>query len=169
MNKPRITIARLMAAIFIIALNAGLIRAFVVQEMFCGGILMFFAMQAGLFFLLRGRGRSRQFWIGFEILGGISVIALYSCEVFPDSVLNRIVSAYTEFADYLTWSLLPDWASSILFDDHNDWYLASVYFLPELGIALLSGLCAASFSLRPRSRAESPGQIELQNTDSMPS
>ncbi len=169
MNKPRITIARLMTAIFIIALNAGLIRAFVVQEMFYGGILMFFAMQVGLLFLLRGRGRSRRFWSGFEILGGISVFALFSCEFFPDSVLSRIVSAYTRSALNMTWSLLPDWASTILLDDHIDWFLAVIYFLPELGIALLGGLCAASFSLRPRLRAESHAQIELHDTESMPS
>ena len=137
--------------------------------MFCGGILMFFAMQIGLLLLLRGRGRSRRFWTGFEIFGGIAVIALFSCEIFPDSVLSRIVSAYTESASYLTWLLLPDWASSILFDDHHDWYLASVYFLPELRIALLGGLCAANFRPRPRLRAGFPGPIELLDAESMPS
>jgi hypothetical protein len=50
----------------VLAVNAGLVRAFVVQEMFYGGILIFIALQVGLWLLLRSRGRVRGFWLGFE-------------------------------------------------------------------------------------------------------
>ncbi len=78
MKRPRITIARLMFAILVIALNAGLIRAFFVQEMFYGVILLFFAMQVGLFLLLRSQGRARRFWVGFEV-SAIAVVLALSC------------------------------------------------------------------------------------------
>jgi hypothetical protein len=64
--RPRFTIARWMGLTAVLAVNAGLVRAFVVQEMFYGGILIFIALQVGLWLLLRSRGRVRGFWLGFE-------------------------------------------------------------------------------------------------------
>jgi hypothetical protein len=141
MNRPRMTIARLMCAIMIIALNAGLIRAFFVQEMFYGVILMFFAMQVGLFRLLRSRGRARRFWVGFELAGIAMVLALFWAEFFPDSALNKGVSAYIEFAMNMVIGTphLPTALDDFLMD-HQVLLLVVVCFPPELVVALLGGL-----------------------------
>ena len=64
MRRPRLTIARWMGLTAILAVNAALVRAFLVDEMFCGGILIFFALQVGLWCLLQSRGRLRRFWLG---------------------------------------------------------------------------------------------------------
>jgi hypothetical protein len=142
-NRPRMTIARLMCAIMIIALNAGLIRAFFVQEMFYGVILMFFAMQVGLFRLLRSRGRARRFWVGFELAGIAMVLALIWAEFFPDSALNKCVSAYIEFAMNMVIGTprMPPAVDDFLMD-HQDLLCAALYSLPEFVMASLGGLFA---------------------------
>jgi hypothetical protein len=143
MKRPRVTIARWMGLIAVLAVNAGLVRAFVVQEMFCGGILIFIALQVGLWCLLRSRGWVRRFWIGFEISGVAAVLALFSCEVFPDSALNRLLMTYTDIAANLAFSHLPTPLADHL-DECWDLFLAVVYFMPELTAALLGGTIAAS-------------------------
>jgi hypothetical protein len=155
MKRPRITIARLMVVVGIIALNAALLRAFFVQEMFSGGILSFFALQAGLFCLLRSRGRVRRFWAGFEVSGTLAVMALFSCEFFPGSALSRLVMSYTDFIVDLVIFRLPFSTSYLLLDAHIDCFLAVVYFIPELFTALLGGLLAADLAGRQESRTAS--------------
>src|SRR4051795_4207971 len=83
MRRPRLTIARWMGFTAILAVNAGLVRAYVVQEMFCGGILIFMALQLGLWCLLHSQGRLRHFWSGFEVAGMVAVLVLSWCEFFP--------------------------------------------------------------------------------------
>src|SRR5262249_39556357 len=132
MTRPRLTIARWMALIAILAVNAALIRAFVVDEMFIGGILIIIALQLGLCCLLRSEGSVRRFWLGFEVAGMASVLVLFSCEGFPDSPLNRLVMSYTDIAVNVVSAHLPARAAEYLLDDRIDLFLAIVYFLPEL-------------------------------------
>lgn len=66
MRRPQFTIARSMGLIAILAVNAALVRALVVDEMFYGVLLIFIALQFGLWRLPRSRGRLRRFWWGFE-------------------------------------------------------------------------------------------------------
>ena len=141
MKRPRITIARCMGVTAILALNSGLVRAFVVQEMFYGGILIFIALQVGLWCLLRSRGLVRRFWIGFEISGVAVVLTLFSCEVFPDSALNRLLMSYIDVSANLAFSHLPTPLADHL-DEHWDLFLAVVYFVPELTAAFLGGTIA---------------------------
>jgi hypothetical protein len=142
MRRPRLTIARWMGLTAIFAVNAALVRAFVVREMFHGGILIFVALQVGLWYLPRSRGRLRRFWLGFEASGIATVLFLLSCEFFPGSPLNRPVMAYTGIVGNLAFAHLPARLADHL-DEHWDLFLAVVYFLPELAAALLGGMIAA--------------------------
>jgi hypothetical protein len=131
-----------MGLIAILAVNAALVRAFVLQEMFCGGILIFIALQVGLCCLLRSRGWRHRFWLGFEVSGTTAVLVLFSCELFPNSPLTRVLMSYTEMAANLAFANLCTPLSNH-FDDHQDHLLAIIYFMPEFVAALLGGMIAA--------------------------
>ena len=141
------TIARGIGLIAIIAINAALIRSFFVQEMFCGLILIFFALQVGLGCLFRSRGRSRRFWLGFETAGAMTVLSLFASEIFPDLSISQMLikwlTWHTNIAAALAWEHLPSPLYDSLFDDYNDLFLAVIDFLPELFTALLGGFFAA--------------------------
>jgi hypothetical protein len=145
----------------ILAVNAALVRAFVVQEMFYGGILMFVALQLGLWCLLHSRGRLHRFWLGFEVFGMTAVLLLFSCELFPSSPLARLVMSYTDVAANLALTHLPIRLADHL-DERWDLFFAVVYFVPELVAALLGGMIAACWVLRSQRpartilRGESP-------------
>jgi hypothetical protein len=136
----------------ILALNAALVRAFVVHEMFYGGILIFIALQVGLWCLLRSRGRLRRFWLGFEVAGISAVLVLFSCEVFPGSPLNSLVLSYTGIAFDVASTHLPTPLADYI-EEHLDHFLAVVYFAPELVTALLGGMVAACLPSRSLTRA----------------
>lgn len=142
MKRFRFTIARWMVVTAVLATNAGLVRAFVVQEMFSGGILNFIALQVGLWCLLRSRGRVRRFWLGFEVSGVASVLALFACEVSPGSALSRLLMWYTNVAFNFVFTHLPTPIDDAVMD-HQDWFLVLIYFLPELVAAMLGGLLSA--------------------------
>jgi hypothetical protein len=142
MKPRRLTIARWMGLIAVLSVNAALVRAFVVQEMFIGGIAMFMVLQLGLLCFLRSRGRHRHFWLGFEVFGMAAVLVLFSCEFFPDSPMNHMVNSYTFEAASLAYTNLPTPLGDHL-DEHPDQLLTVLYFAPELVAALLGGLIAA--------------------------
>lgn len=150
MGAFRFTSRRWAVAIGVLAANAGLVRAFFVQEMFSGVILILFALQVGLWRLLRSGGRARRFWQGFEVAGAASVVVLFLCEeVFPDSMMNRLLGQYyVENAFDFVFSYLHPSIDDLVME-HQDGFLVVAYFLPELAVAVLGGLLAASF-FRPR-------------------
>ncbi len=142
----------------VVAVNATLVRAFVVEEMFSGGILIFIALQAGLWCLFHSRGRARSFWLGFEVSGALAVLAMFASELFPASLLNRLLMWYTDIATNLAFSRLPTALADYL-DEHLDQFLAVVYFAPELIAALLGGMIAASGPHGPVARKQdAPGR-----------
>jgi hypothetical protein len=122
----------------ILAVNAALVRVFVVREMLRGGILIFIALQVGFWCLLRSLGRLRCFWSGFEVSGMAAVLILFPGEFFPGSLLDRLV----DIADELAVTHLPTPLSDYL-GEHWDLFLAVVYFVPVLVAALLGGMLAA--------------------------
>ena len=140
MIRPRFTIAQWMNWTAVLAVNAGLLRAFIVQEMFGGAILIFVALQIGFWCLRHSHGRARRFWLGFEIFGVSTIFALVLCEIFPDSAPNRLVMSYTDIASNLAFSHLPAWLSDYYLDEHWELFLAVVYFVPELVTAMLGGV-----------------------------
>jgi hypothetical protein len=58
--------------------------------MFYGGILIFITLQIGLWCFLRSYGIARRFWLGFEVSGVASVLAMIACEVIP--ALTRLLA-----------------------------------------------------------------------------
>lgn len=147
--KPfRFTIAQVMVATAVLAANAGLIRAFLVQEMFEGAILIIFALQAGLWLYLRSRGRWRRFWLGFEVAGWAFILVLFVDELFPDSALNRMIDAYAWACYNLVQFYFPTSVDDFMMD-HQDIFSNVIFFLLELVVALLGGVLAVGLlSLR---------------------
>ena len=142
MKRPQFTIGRLMLAILVIAFNAGLIRSFS-QGMFSGVILLFFAMQVGLFLGLRSHGRARRFWVGFEGAGIALILAMFCLESFPDSALSQCVSDSIGFAmDSVVES--PHIPAACCHFSHvpPGCPLRGIVFPPEFAMAMLGGLFA---------------------------
>ena len=104
-------------------------------------ILIFIALQVGLWCLRCSAGTVRRFWLGFEVIGVSSIAAMFACEVFPDSALNRFLMSYVDFATNLAFLHLPVPLADHV-DEHQDQLLAVVYFIPELVAALLGGVTA---------------------------
>ena len=143
MARPRMTIARGMALIALLAVNAALLRAYVVQEMFDGGILIFVVLQWAAWRASRTAGRRRRFWVGFLAAGVAATLALFSTEFTPESPLSRALLRYTVWITDLLFAHLPTRIADSLHDDHWQAFLAVAYFLPELAAALLGGAVAA--------------------------
>jgi hypothetical protein len=164
MARPRFTIARVMAATAVFAVNAALLRAFLVQEMFYGAIVAIVVLQAGVVALVRSRGRARGFWVGFEAFGVLAILALFSCELFPEMAVARALMAYINFAIKLVASLLPAWVADELIDNHQNGLLVAVYALPELAAALLGGVLGACW-VGFRSRGQRPNGVAARMID----
>ena len=146
MRWPRLTIGSWMGWTAVVALNVALVRAYVVHDMFYGGLLIFPALQVGLLRVFRARGRPRRFWVGFVVAGASAVLLLFSAEVFPrwasSRLLNRLLIRYLDVAVNLAFSHLPTRLADHL-DEHQDQLLVALYFLPELAAALVGGAVVA--------------------------
>jgi hypothetical protein len=77
----------------------------------------------------------------------VAVLILFSCELFPGSPSDRLVTSYTEIVASLAFTHLPTSLADRL-DEHWDYFLAVVYFMPEVIAALLGGIIAACLTLR---------------------
>src|SRR5438309_1896042 len=106
----RFTISRWMAAIAVLGLNLGLVRAYLLAEkrgehldLFDFGFLIFFALQLGLWRYLSTGGRRRRFWLGFEVSGLAATLALLTL-LGSDIDLNNW---YTDAASDLSYFCLP--------------------------------------------------------------
>lgn len=150
MGRFRFTMARWMVVTGVFALNAGLVRAFMVEEKISGGILIFLVLQVGLWRFLRSRGPARRFWLGFEISGVASVLALFACEVFP--ALTRLAGWYVDTAFNLVFSCLPTLIDDLVME-RQDGFLVVVYFLPELLASVMGGIVALRLDRMGRTRA----------------
>jgi hypothetical protein len=168
MIRPRFTIARWMNWTAVLAVNAGLVRAFIVQDMFGGVILIFGALQVGFWCLRHSHGRARRFWLGFEISGVSAVLALVLCEIFPDSAPNRLVMSYLDFAGNLAFSHLPAWLSDYYLDEHWELFLAVVWFAPEWAAAILGGVIAVFLPRAVRRAARTPPRDEPSSFFALP-
>lgn len=172
MRRFRFTISRCMAATAVLGGNIGLIRAYMVAEMkgehldlFDFIFLIFFALQFGLWRYLRTQGRRRRFWLGFEVSGLAATLAV-STLLESDIDLNNW---YTGAALDLSYFCLPARIDGILANEHFDWFLAIIYFLPELLAAALGGLLAACLfkvsvetvgTTRPASAVQASSAVE---------
>jgi hypothetical protein len=151
MRRPRFTIGRCMGWIAILALNAGLVRAFLVEQMFTDVILLLFVLQFALWCVIRCQGQSRSYWIGLGISGLLVVAALFCGAQYPDSALNGLVKSYVWHSEYLAFAHASESIDHLL-NLHLDLVFAVVYFVPELAIVVAGGVIAAAlghFGRRP--------------------
>jgi hypothetical protein len=149
MQRSRLTIAWLMAAIIVLGVDIGVVRAFVLAEargehldLFDLGFLIFFVLQVGLWRYLSTTGSRRRFWLGFELAGIVATLTL--AVVFEIDL--EINNWYTGVASDLSYCCLPARFDVMLTNEHWDWFLALIYFPPELLAAAIGGLLAVFLS-----------------------
>jgi hypothetical protein len=156
MRRFRFTISRWMAATAVLGLNIGLVRLMLgaiagsgERELFDACFLIFFALQLGLWRYLSTRGRRRRFWLGFVISGLAAPLVLGTLLSSTD-----LIDWYWGAASDLCYLCLPARVDDWLMQNW-DWYLAIIYFLPELFAAALGGLLAAFLFKANEARHES--------------
>ena len=143
MPIPRLTIARVLAWTAVVALDAALVRAYLVAEMFIGAILLLATLQLALWRSLRTAGRRRRFWLGGVGAGSLAILALIWAEVDPDSPPARLLRAYVEAASGWLFAVVPaPWDEAL--EEHWAHVLAITYFLPELAVVLAGALLSAA-------------------------
>jgi hypothetical protein len=108
-------------------------------DRFALGFLIFFALQLGLWRYLCTAGRRRRFWLGFEAAGIAATLALSMTSL----CYGDLNDWYTGAATDLSYLCLPVRVDVALTHEHWDWFLAIIYFLPELLTATLGGLLTA--------------------------
>lgn len=86
MKPPRLSIAKLMVVVVIIAINFGAARILFSYntEMLIGVALSGMVLQVGLYQLLRSRGRGRAFWAGFTACGLMAMMSFVWAMLFPE-------------------------------------------------------------------------------------
>ncbi len=77
MRWPRVSIVESMAAVAIVAADFAALRAMspTIPNPNPGMAAMVVVLEVGLFRVARRRGRSRAFWVGFEVAGWVYVLA----------------------------------------------------------------------------------------------
>jgi len=149
-KRSRITLARLMVVVGVIALETAGFRALYqrTEELALGLALTGLASQIGLFCAVRGSGRSRAFWSGFAVIGAVMMATFAWGISVPGSGMYHIWSSYTGYADDALSSLFPyepRWLP-------QDVAPSVIWSLPQLLAAMIGGLLAA-FVMRQRVRA----------------
>lgn len=153
----RFRISRLMAITAVLGVNIGWIRAYLLAEVSGGSLLElfnfvflnFFALQFALWRYRRTTRRHRQFWLGFVVSSPASTVALM---MLLASNIDRL-NWYNGVASDLSYYCLPARIDVVLSTVHWDWFLAIIYFLPELLAASLGGLLAACLFRRVEVRS----------------
>ena len=160
---PRVSIAKLMVVVGIVAFNLGSTRFWSHSSdpsLLTGRILTSIALQVGLYGLIRSRrSRSLPFWAGFETFGLVAAIISVYIDFFSpnDSVLADLMDAYL-FNAYKTAEVVclalkdPYYRSTMTarlslhdgsFTDNLLFEIVS--FLPQLLIALIGGSMTSLF------------------------
>ena len=105
-----------------------------------GGFILL-ALHFGLWGLIRSRGELRCFWVGFVVPCMAAILVLLLC---PPPLLDRLMTPYTDIADYLEIMYLPRTLAGSLGNELWGLHLAIVYFVPVFVAALLGGMIATS-------------------------
>ena len=144
MNRPRLSMAKLMAIVAIIALNIAALRAlfFSRMELALGIMPIGIVLQVGLLKAIRNQGRSRFFWTGFSILGTAAAASFIWAAFFDKSWLGIGWISYTLSANAFLRSYAPGLGLSMY--SPNKWIIivtvAIICFVPQLAAALIGGL-----------------------------
>jgi hypothetical protein len=156
MNRPRLSMAKLMAIVAIIALNIAAVRALIFSRMELAIGLMPFGivLQFGLLKAIRNRGRSRFFWTGFSILGTAAAASFIGAAIFDKSWLGIGWSSYAFSANAFLRSYAPGLGLSMF--SPNKWIiiatLAIICFVPQLVAASIGGLSGVLIANRRLSK-----------------
>jgi hypothetical protein len=170
MNVRRNTIASLMLVVVIVALNVAAARAIYLFEPWrlagMGPITL--AIQAGLFYLIRTRGRPRQyaFWAGFEV-GSMLGLWSFLYVLVPDSKVGSVWDAYaTTVNEFLRVNFALPVLNRSPFDPIFLTAVAVFAFLPQLLMGLAAGGLALSVTWCWRSRATTIARFAMDESDS---
>ena len=147
MERPRITLARLMVVVGLIAVEIAVARSLYLLnvELALGLALMGLASQFGLLRAIRDRGSARAFWSGFVVtsLAAMGAFAWGAC--FEDSGLFRLWDVYTGLADEVL-AAIPH-APSFYDGGGNDLAIgvaaAVAWFLPQFLASIIGGVSVA--------------------------
>ena len=150
MKLPRISIAGMMAAVAVVALDC-----FMLLMTDGGGVLLVgLTLTAGFVCWWRGRGKGRRFWLGFEV-GGFAAVLAYIGFIQTNNELIVQWPAYllnhAPYVDDLRTSLAANKsqiAPLVLFEVS--------YGLPMLLIAFLAGLLTTLIRLLQKEAHASP-------------
>ena len=144
MNRPRLSMAKMMAIVGIVAFNIAAVRALLSSRMELAfgltpiGILL----QVALLKAIRHQGRSRFFWAGFSILGTAAAASFIWAAFFDKSWLGIRWYSYTLSANAFLRLYLPGLGLS-MFSPNKLIIIATVViicFAPQLAAALIGGL-----------------------------
>jgi len=175
---PRLSIAKLMVVVGVVALNIAAARLLFDDnsEMLIGVALSGLILQVGLFQLMRSRGRGRGFWAGFIACGLMAMTTLVWAMLFPEvlgitatmtlvrmpgSSMYTVWYGYANFvSEHIIAPVLYDprinpgiYLDSLLGGALIVGIRAVVWFLPQLLIAVVGGLLASLIGGR---RSKSP-------------
>jgi hypothetical protein len=136
MKRARITLARLMIVIAVVAVD---LAAFILDGRYLGGDWVrglpptALACQIGLFCAVLSRGLSRAFWTGFVIFG-CTMMATFAwglCFPLQESAVNDAWQSYGEFASNVYWGSPYE---------EEDVAMAVIWTLPQLAGACVGGV-----------------------------
>jgi hypothetical protein len=164
MKRTRITLARLMAVVAVLAVELAALAVALRRdesEMTLGLAPTALACEIGLLCAILGGGRSRAFWTGFVVFGGAMMATLAWAGCFTESAANDAWASYMERAqDVMSTTPLPHWLDYV----HADVATAAILSLPQLAAACAGGVFAALGTLITR-RFFDRGQPRMPSTD----
>jgi hypothetical protein len=149
---PRVSIAKLMVIVGIVALNAAAVRAFMELQWngyFNPGLLIGLALEAGLLGLIRSRNGFRTFWWGFEAFGLASAITPFLIALISPDVVNSYIGFALNLVEHLFFTLIKNPATQgrlfefIQGDLGLIIWIEFAIFLPQLFVAVVGGLLAS--------------------------
>ena len=138
MKRARITIARLMIVVAVIAVD---LAAFIAAARYLGGDWVrglpptALACQIGLLCAILSRGLPRAFWTGFVVFG-CAMMATFAwglCFPLQESAVNDAWESYVEFTSDVYWGRPYD-------GSEDDVALAVIWTLPQLAAACVGGV-----------------------------
>jgi hypothetical protein len=150
MKRTRITLARLMTVVAVVAVD---LAAFIVAcrsdkgELALGLAPTGLACQIGVLCAVLSGGRSRTFWVGFVVFGCAMMMTFVWAGWFTESAANDAWVSYAELAPGVISTIprAPQW----LFDG-GDVSMAAVLCLPQLVAACVGGVFATLVALVTR-------------------
>ncbi|QDV38489.1 hypothetical protein ElP_64440 [Tautonia plasticadhaerens] len=162
MWRFRFQIGQMMIAVGVLAADLGAVRAMIAGhglELRIGGAVLLLAFNFGGLLAVRGRGRAREFWLGFLWGGGIAAGSYLAGRSSPGSPLGEFWYGYHVRAERLWWPLVEATfraSGSVLVELLYVSMLTLTWILPIVGAALAGGILLRSVRDAERRGPEPP-------------